>query len=203
MKKIFFILNFVFAFFILKSQDIQVEVTHKYPRLVSLSSSFFYFYGGFVPEFDLQYQQNFLTNGSFIMLGLGGFSIPALNAQSTSLEYRLDYKNISFNNDNTKWNSFAFYLGPRFYSEKCFFIYSLSARLGGELIYLNNDVAIKPDVAMGFSLGMPLSNSRILFEAAYHPIKKVVGDYILKSYYSLNLLWLLYMPEHEKWTTNY
>lgn len=203
MRKIFLFLTFVFGILILKSQDIEVEVTHKYPRLISLSSSFFYFYGGIAPGCDMQYQQNFISNGSFIMFGLGGFSVPSLDAQSTSLEYRLDYKNISFDNNNTKWNSFGLYLGPRFYSDKGFFKYSFSARLGGELIYLNDDVAIKPDVAVGLSLGIPLANSRILFEAAYHPIKKIIADYTLKPYYSLNLLWLLYLPEREVWTTNY
>lgn len=187
----------------MRSQDIQVEVTHKYPTLINVSSSFFYFYGGFSPVFDLQYQQNYLNNGSFIMFGLGGFSVPALDVQSTSLEYRLDYKNISYNDDNTKWNEFALYLGPRYYSDKVFFKYSFSARFGGELIFLNDDFAIKPDVALGFSVGMPLANSRILFEVAYHPIKKVLGDFTLKPYYCLNLLWLLYLPEREIWTTNY
>ncbi|HOK37326.1 MAG: hypothetical protein WHW07_04940 [Bacteroidales bacterium] len=203
MKKIFLFLNFYFGLLIFTSQNIQVEVTNKYPFFVSLSSKFFYFCGGFVPGFDLQYQQNFLTNSSFIILGLGNFSIPFFNAQTTSMQYRFDYKNIFYNNDKTKCNSFAFYLGKKFHSDKFFSKYSFFSRSGEEFIYINDDVAIKPDVALGFSLGMPLSDSRILFEVAYHPIKKVVGDYILKSYYSLNLLWLLYMPEHEKWTTNY
>ncbi len=187
----------------LKAQDIQVEVSHKYPRLVGLANSFVYLYGGMVPVFDLQYQQNRINDGSFYMFGLGGFSVPNKNEHSVSLEYMLDYKNISSDSQRTRWNSFALYLGPRFYSDKRFLKYSFSAKFGGELVYVSDEVALKPDVSLGLSFGFPLANSRIMFEAAYHPIKKVIGDNILKSYYSLNVLWLIFLPEREVWTTNY
>ncbi len=68
MKKTFFIVYFMLAITCLKAQDIQVEVSHKYPRLVGLANSFVYLYGGMVPAFDLQYQQNRINDGSFSRL---------------------------------------------------------------------------------------------------------------------------------------
>ena len=185
----------------------EVEVHIKTPRLISFSSSWFYFFGGFAPQFSFQKQDTKQKNGQLIQLGLGTFPVPTQNSSSTSADLRLEYRRVEGEWDSASkesLDSFLLLIGPRFFSDGGPLKYTIAALLGVDWANSSDDSKFFVEVALSGGIGFALGkDSRLLLEAEYHPFSKKVGELELKPFASLGLRWLIFLPAREAWTTRY
>ncbi|MDD8020797.1 MAG: hypothetical protein PHU81_06400 [Acidobacteriota bacterium] len=189
-----------------KSQEVEVEV--KTPRLISFTSSWYYFYGEYSPQKSFLNQDIKQNKGEIMSLGFGFFTVPKQKTTSTTADLRLEYRRTHGEWDvllsEASLNSYTILIGPRFFSDRGKIKYTLAALAGVEWAHSSNDdkflVELQLSAGLGISLGQ---NSRLMIEGVYHPISKEIETFEVRSFGAICFRWMIFLPEHEKWTTYY